>query len=243
MAATPDHILLEVLVEKLHGPVSQCSTAIRSLISHSELAVESLERIVDDVNRHNKFIQAGRVLGISCIFVGSVLAILGVEALFYYNGEIFPSIYAITFGPFFMAFGTCFARYIILEANDQIMGIMESQVVPLIKKLIGSNDEFQTQWRGVVGACTSTADQITWLSYLNSLDTSISVITDVKSLTVALHSIQEFLKGKKHTTAQRIINQLLPWLQQQTKELKNAEQQLNKITTLISEVITDNNSS
>ena len=233
MAATPDHILLEVLVEKSHGPVSECSTAIRSLISHSELAVKSLERIVDDVNRHNKFIQAVRVLGISCIFIGGVLAILGAEALFYYDSEIFPSIYAITFGPFFMAFGTSFARYIIFEVNDQVMGIMKNQVVPLVKKLKGSNDEFQTQWRGVVGVCTSTAYQITPLSDLNSLDTSISAITDVKSLTAALHSIQQLLKGKKHTTAQCIINQLLPWLQQQIKELKNAEQQLNKITTLI----------
>jgi len=243
MAATPDRVLLEVIVEKLQVNDGPLSKATRRLISCCELTVESLGRILDDINRYNKFIKVAGVLGISCLFLGCVLTVLGIKALFEYglcDGEAFLSIYGITFGPFFMAFGACFARHISSELNNWVMKIVENQVVPLVKKLNHLNNKLQIQLRGV---CTSTANQTTWLSYFNSLDTSTTVITNVKSLIDIQCSICESLKDRNHPAAEHIINHLLPWLQQHIKELKNVEQKLNKITTLISDVVNDNTSS
>jgi len=54
-----------------------------------------------------------------------------------------------------------------------------------------------------------------------------------------LHVIWEIIQHKTYPEAKYIINQLLPWLQQQIKELKNVDYQLNKITTLIGDIVTD----
>jgi len=52
----------------------------------------------------------------------------------------------------------------------------------------------------------------------------------------------DFYAIKKHPTIERIVDQLLPWLQQQIKELKIAEQQINKIRANISDVVTADDS-
>jgi len=60
-------------------PLSQCSTAIRSLISHSEPAVKSLESIVDDIGRQVLFVVFSRILGLSVQIGGGLLAVSGIK--------------------------------------------------------------------------------------------------------------------------------------------------------------------
>jgi len=74
-------IKLEGLVKINGRPLSKCSTAIRRLISHSELAVECLDSIVDNIDRQVPFVVFSRVLGLSVQIGGGLLAVSEVKGL------------------------------------------------------------------------------------------------------------------------------------------------------------------
>jgi len=201
MAATPDHILLEVLVEKLQANdgLLQCSTAIRRLISDSELAVECLEGTVHDINRY-KFVHVERALGCGLQFCGGVAAASGITGLLQYglsNNDTSLYLIGITFGTLLMACGTGILRSTNTELDYRVNSIVRKQVDPIVKKLQGSTTELQKQWRGAAGMCATlcvhSIKQITWLSYLNCLDISTTTIIPVMSSANIFRSFWEFI--------------------------------------------------
>ena len=243
--------LSKVVIEKLQakvGPLSQCSKAIRTVISDSEIAVDYLERIVDYIDHYND-VQFERAVGCSIQLAGSVAAVCGVKGLLQYGlseFETFPSVVGVTLGACLVVFGTGILRQINAKVDIEVNGHVKNNVVPLMEKLQSSISELQMRWSSVSGVCAvlcaNTGNQTTWLNSLNSLEISPTIITTIKSSANIFSSVYGFLRNKKHPTIERIVKQLLPWLQQQIKELKIAEQQINKIRANISDVVTADDS-
>ena len=246
--------LSKVVIEKLQakeGPLSQCSKAIRTVISGSELAVDYLERIVDYIDHYNdqEFVHFEKAAGCSIQLAGSVAAVFGVKRLLQYGlseFETFPSVVDVTLGACLVIFGTGILRQINYKVDIKVNGTVKNKVVPLMEKLQNSISELQMQWSSVSGVCAvlcaNTGDQTTWLNCLNSLEMSPTIITTIKSSANVFSSVYGFFRNKKHPTIEQIVNQLLPWLQQQIKELKIAEQQINKIRANIKDVVTADDS-
>ena len=241
---TANLVILEGSVAKLqanNGLLSENSNAVRKLISDSELAVKSLERIVDDIDRYNQFVHIGRQLGYGVQIGGGVVAVLAIKGLFIDDiTEFFIGIciMGMVCGTSLMMVGMAFIKVFNNELYFETNRIVEHRAVPLLKKLQGSINELKAQWRGVAGVCATlcvnAANQMTQLNYLNSQNMSPTTNTSVKWLANVYHLSWKFVHSKTISTAEQIIEQLLPWLQQQIKYLKNAEQQLNKITTMTS---------
>ena len=235
-----DPVLLERL-QANNGLVIQCSKAIRRMISDSEVVVKSLKSIVDDIDRHNELVDFGRILGYSMQMGGGVVAVSGIIGLFKHGIAEFEYTRNMISGTSLLVFGMVFIKVFNTEQYFETKRIIENQVVPLMKKLRGSIKELQTQWKDVGGVCsTLCVSRPNQMIQPNcSPDVSQTTTTSVKSLANILHSIREFVRDKKRPTSEQIISHLLLWLQQQIKELKNAEQQLNKTATKINDITTD----
>ena len=245
---TVDPVLLEGLVKRLQakdGPLRQCSKAISRLITDMELAVESLEEIADDINSYNQSEEIKRATKYCYQLGGGVVAAHGIKGMLDCGISDILSSIGILLGTSSIVIATAGLRHLNRDLDRKVNSIVENQVVPLMDRLQDSIKELQVHWKGVAGVCAtlcvSTVSQMTWINYLDSLDTPPSTITPVKSSANALRSIWAFVQDKRHPTAEQIINQLLPQLHQQIKDLKDAKQQLDKMTSQISDVTSATN--
>ena len=145
-----------MVIEKLQAkeePLSQCSKAIKTVISDSELAVDSLERIVDDIIL---IMLQSSIFGCSFKFCGSVAAVFGIKGLLQYglsDNAILLSVFGVTLGACIVAGGTSILRQTNATLDFKVNKIVKSEFVPPIEKLIGSISELQMQLRAVLGVC------------------------------------------------------------------------------------------
>jgi len=240
---TLDHEGLEEKLQARDGPLRQCSKAIRKLITNTELAVESLREIADDINSYNQIEETKKATKYCYQIGGAVVAAYGIKGMLECGiSDFMPnfiSAMGVVLGISSIVISTAGLRHLNRGLDCKVKSIVENQVVPLMDQLQNSIKELQMQWKGVVGMCAtlcvSTASQTTWINYLNSLDIPLSTITPAKLSANAIRSIWAFVQDKKHPTAEQ-VNKLLAQLQQQIKDLKNAEQQLNKMLSQISDV-------